>query len=246
MRPAADADRPLTRRPQGGHAPRTTDPRRPVRCCWRSRPPRAPTTRASPPPRHAGRPGGRRHQPHAGARAPGEHARARPAAVPADDVVRHAPDRRRHRRTPPSRPTQRQIKVVYAYAQRPARRLRRSGATRCRPTSRASSSSSPLQTGGRRALRFDMGTECGPQYVDIQVVHAARARSAYSPATTRELLRRGRRRARPPSAPSRPARRVRPGRRPHRRLRHEASGASREVIRRRPRPAPATSTTTAA
>jgi hypothetical protein len=27
-----------------------------------------------------------------------------------------------------------------------------------------------LQSGGRRALRFDMGTECGPQYVDIQVV----------------------------------------------------------------------------
>jgi hypothetical protein len=37
-----------------------------------------------------------------------------------------------------------------------------------------------LQTGGRRALRFDMGTECGPQYVDIQVVHLANLRSYYS------------------------------------------------------------------
>ena len=37
-----------------------------------------------------------------------------------------------------------------------------------------------LQTGGRRALRFDMGTECGPQYVDIQVVHLTQARTYYS------------------------------------------------------------------
>ena len=36
-----------------------------------------------------------------------------------------------------------------------------------------------LQTGGRRALRFDMGTECGPQYVDIQVVRLPANRSAY-------------------------------------------------------------------
>ena len=35
-----------------------------------------------------------------------------------------------------------------------------------------------LQTGGRRALRFDMGTVCGPQYVDIQDVHLPSNRSA--------------------------------------------------------------------
>jgi hypothetical protein len=37
-----------------------------------------------------------------------------------------------------------------------------------------------LQTGGRRALRFDMGTECGPQYVDIQVVHLTHTRAYYA------------------------------------------------------------------
>ena len=36
-----------------------------------------------------------------------------------------------------------------------------------------------LQTGGRRALRFDMGTVCGPQYVDIQDVHLPYDRTAY-------------------------------------------------------------------
>ena len=36
-----------------------------------------------------------------------------------------------------------------------------------------------LQSGGRRALRFDMGNECGPQYLDIQVVHLPLDRSAY-------------------------------------------------------------------
>jgi hypothetical protein len=35
------------------------------------------------------------------------------------------------------------------------------------------------QSGGRKALRFDMGTRCGPQYVDIQVVHLSSARSRY-------------------------------------------------------------------
>jgi hypothetical protein len=36
-----------------------------------------------------------------------------------------------------------------------------------------------LQSGGRRALRFDMGNECGPQYVDIQVVALPNVRSYY-------------------------------------------------------------------
>lgn len=35
------------------------------------------------------------------------------------------------------------------------------------------------QTGGARAVRFDMGTRCGPQYVDVQVVHLTGPRAAY-------------------------------------------------------------------
>jgi hypothetical protein len=35
------------------------------------------------------------------------------------------------------------------------------------------------QSGGAKALRFDMGTRCGPQYVDLQVVHLPGARSRY-------------------------------------------------------------------
>jgi hypothetical protein len=35
------------------------------------------------------------------------------------------------------------------------------------------------QTGGAKALRFDMGTRCGPQYVDVQVVHLPRRRASY-------------------------------------------------------------------
>jgi len=35
------------------------------------------------------------------------------------------------------------------------------------------------QSGGRKALRFDMGTRCGPQFVDLQVVHLTSPRSAY-------------------------------------------------------------------
>jgi len=36
-----------------------------------------------------------------------------------------------------------------------------------------------LQDGATKAPRFDMGTSCGPDYVDIQVVHLPGARSAY-------------------------------------------------------------------
>jgi hypothetical protein len=35
------------------------------------------------------------------------------------------------------------------------------------------------QSGGGKALRFDMGTGCGPQYVDVQVVHLTGPRSLY-------------------------------------------------------------------
>src|SRR3954465_7983296 len=36
------------------------------------------------------------------------------------------------------------------------------------------------QDGGTKGLRFDMGTDCGPQYVDIQSVQLPGARSAYA------------------------------------------------------------------
>jgi hypothetical protein len=35
------------------------------------------------------------------------------------------------------------------------------------------------QSGGAKALRVDMGTSCGPQYVDLQVVHLSGPRSQY-------------------------------------------------------------------
>jgi hypothetical protein len=35
------------------------------------------------------------------------------------------------------------------------------------------------QSGGAKALRIDMGTSCGPQYADIQVVHLSGPRSQY-------------------------------------------------------------------
>jgi hypothetical protein len=37
------------------------------------------------------------------------------------------------------------------------------------------------QSGGRKALRWDMGTDCGPQYVDIQVVALPKTRAEYVP-----------------------------------------------------------------
>ena len=35
------------------------------------------------------------------------------------------------------------------------------------------------QSGGAKALRFDMGTTCGPQYVDFQVIHLSGPRAQY-------------------------------------------------------------------
>jgi hypothetical protein len=35
------------------------------------------------------------------------------------------------------------------------------------------------QSGGTKALRFDMGTSCGPQFVDLQVVHLSGPRARY-------------------------------------------------------------------
>jgi hypothetical protein len=36
-----------------------------------------------------------------------------------------------------------------------------------------------LESGGRKTLRWETGTSCGPQYVDVQVVHLPRTRASY-------------------------------------------------------------------
>jgi hypothetical protein len=71
-----------------------------------------------------------------------------------------------------------QIKVVYAYALGEP-----DNSVQWRDALQASVSRIEqfltLQTGGRRALRFDMGTQCGPQYVDLQVVELPHNRLYY-------------------------------------------------------------------
>jgi hypothetical protein len=71
-----------------------------------------------------------------------------------------------------------QFKIIYAYpADRPNRFAQWAGALQ----SNASLASSfvSLQPGSTRAPRFDMGTSCGPQYLDIQTVALPQPRSAY-------------------------------------------------------------------
>ena len=71
-----------------------------------------------------------------------------------------------------------QIKVVYAYASgQPDRSAAWSDSLQA-DVSRIEQFLS-LQSGGRRALRFDMGTNCGPQYVDVQVVALPQTRATY-------------------------------------------------------------------
>jgi hypothetical protein len=73
---------------------------------------------------------------------------------------------------------QRQIKVVYAYASgQQDRSAQWSDALQANVSNIEQYLA--VQTGGTRALRFDMGTECGPQYVDIQVVALPRPREYY-------------------------------------------------------------------
>jgi hypothetical protein len=74
--------------------------------------------------------------------------------------------------------SQRQIKVVYAYA---TGEQDRSAAWSDALQADVSNIEQylALQTGGRRALRFDMGTACGPQYVDVQVVELSHPRDYY-------------------------------------------------------------------
>jgi hypothetical protein len=71
-----------------------------------------------------------------------------------------------------------QIKVVYAYA---SDQPDRSAAWTDSLQADVSNIEQflALQSGGRRALRFDMGTNCGPQYVDVQVVALPQPRSYY-------------------------------------------------------------------
>ena len=78
--------------------------------------------------------------------------------------------------TPPSKAY---FKVVYAYAaDRPDRLAGWKDAIQANVAivSRFLSA----QDGGTKALRFDMGTSCGPQYVDIQTVQLPGARSSYA------------------------------------------------------------------
>jgi hypothetical protein len=74
--------------------------------------------------------------------------------------------------------TQRQIKVVYAYASgEQDRSAHWSDALQANVSNIEQYLA--LQAGSSRALRFDMGTECGPQYVDIQVVALPGSRTYY-------------------------------------------------------------------
>ncbi|MEP6952905.1 MAG: hypothetical protein ABI950_02440 [Solirubrobacteraceae bacterium] len=70
------------------------------------------------------------------------------------------------------------VKVVYAYA---ADRTDRSATWTPALQGNASTIDRFLaeQSGGGRAVGFDMGTSCGPQYLDVTVVPLPRARSSY-------------------------------------------------------------------
>ena len=86
------------------------------------------------------------------------------------------------------------------------------------------------QSGGAKALRVDMGTSCGPQYADIQVVHLSGPRSQYVDnfsAVVREVEPRlGQRR--------RPAQRGDPGRHAQRRRLRLRARRERARLGRRP------------
>jgi hypothetical protein len=72
-----------------------------------------------------------------------------------------------------------QLKVVYAFAaDRPDRFAGFSDALQAdvAVTERFLSA----QSGGTRAIRFDMGTRCGPQYADLQIVALPGPRSSYT------------------------------------------------------------------
>jgi hypothetical protein len=75
--------------------------------------------------------------------------------------------------------TKAQFKVVYAYAaDRPDRFAGWAGALQANVA--VVERFLAAQDGGTKALRFDMGTRCGPQYLDIQTVQLPGPRSAYA------------------------------------------------------------------
>jgi hypothetical protein len=71
-----------------------------------------------------------------------------------------------------------QIKVVYAYASDQPDRSAAWIDSLQADVSRIQQFLA-LQSGGRRALRFDMGTNCGAQFIDVQVVPLTQPRSYY-------------------------------------------------------------------
>ena len=75
-------------------------------------------------------------------------------------------------------PSQRQIKIVYAHAADEPDDFDRWKDALQSNVSRIEQFLA-LQSGGRRALRFDMGTACGAQYLDVQVVHLPSNRVDY-------------------------------------------------------------------
>ena len=178
MRPAADPDLALTHRSEVGHAPGTTDPRRAVPAARACAGGRAPTTRASPD--HIDTPADLK-----GADITRTLAIAHLTSTSPPNLTRYAPttwcgsrltaDDSEFAAFPP---TQRQIKVVYAYASGQQDRSAQWSQALQADVSNIEQYLA-VQTGGARALRFDMGTECGPQYLDIQVVALPRVREYY-------------------------------------------------------------------
>jgi hypothetical protein len=76
-------------------------------------------------------------------------------------------------------PTTHQVKVVYAYASDMASRF--SGwANALQADVSLIGRFMGAQSGGRRTLQFDMGTRCGPQYLDIQIVQLPGTRTSYA------------------------------------------------------------------
>jgi hypothetical protein len=76
-------------------------------------------------------------------------------------------------------PSTHQVKVVYAYASDVASRF--SGwAGALQADVSLIGRFMGAQSGGRRTLQFDMGTRCGPQYVDIQIVQLPGTRISYA------------------------------------------------------------------
>ena len=242
----AHAGLPATRRPQGGHAPRKTIPRRPVApagACARGE--RARRGRAEPP-RYA-----RPTSPAADISR--TLAVAHLTSTLAPDLPQYLPTTwcgtRRPPTTPPTPPSRR--RSVRSRSSTPTRSDQPddfgAGSDALQTDVSRIEQYLALQTGGRRALRFDMGTECGPQYVDIQVValprtaapttRGDRRRRTSTPWPTTWPPRRRRARA---TCSSSPTASPTPSPPTTRRLGHRAG------LRRRQRPAPATSATRAA